>query len=269
VRRSTLFWGALLILFGGLLLLNNTGVIDVNVWGLIGPLFLLITGLWFVWAVIAAPESAGETEEAVIPLAEATRGRIRLGHGAGRLQIDASASSGALVSGSFAGGVQQKSRRDGDELNVELRPPSGLFMPFPPLWIPFARGGLVWNVGLSKSVPLSLDIRAGAGEIRLDLTDLQVEELNVQTGASSAEVKLPAHAGYTRVEAKGGLTSLKIEVPEGVAARIRATGGLAGISVDRSRFPRTGGVNQSPDYDSAQNKVDIHVTTGLGSLVVK
>ena len=66
MRRGMLVWGILLILFGALLLLDSTGVIDVNVWGLIWPLFLLVAGIWFVWSVLAGPEQIGEGEEAAI-----------------------------------------------------------------------------------------------------------------------------------------------------------------------------------------------------------
>ena len=81
-------------------------------------------------------------------------------------------------------------------------------------------------------------------------------------------MKLPARAGFTRVVVSGGMTSLRLHVPEGVAARIRASCGLVSITVDRKRFPRTGGVYQSPDYETAQNRVDIRLDTGLGSVVI-
>jgi hypothetical protein len=60
-----------------------------------------------------------------------------------------------------------------------------------------------------------------------------------------------------------------VRVPSGVAARIRASGGLADIRVDRDRFPRAGGVYQSADYDTAANKVDIDVEAGVGSVNIR
>jgi hypothetical protein len=50
---------------------------------------------------------------------------------------------------------------------------------------------------------------------------------------------------------------------------VRFEGGLASIDVDQNRFPRAGGVYRSPDYDTAQNKVDIEVKAGVGSLDVR
>jgi hypothetical protein len=54
-----------------------------------------------------------------------------------------------------------------------------------------------------------------------------------------------------------------------VAARIRTGGGLTATSVDQSRFPRAGKVYQSPDYDTAQNRADIKIEMGAGSISVR
>jgi len=49
---------------------------------------------------------------------------------------------------------------------------------------------------------------------------------------------------------------------------VRFEGALGSVSVDQNRFPRTGAVYQSPDYDTAQNRIDIEVQAGIGSLQV-
>jgi hypothetical protein len=60
-----------------------------------------------------------------------------------------------------------------------------------------------------------------------------------------------------------------VRVPSGVAARIRIRGGLAGIKVDQNRFPRMGDTYQSADYDTAPNKVDVDIETGVGSVEIR
>jgi hypothetical protein len=68
---------------------------------------------------------------------------------------------------------------------------------------------------------------------------------------------------------KGGVASVKIYVPEGVAARIRVTGGLMDARVNRERFPKSGGFYQTLEYDSAPFKVDLRVDMGLGSVQIQ
>jgi hypothetical protein len=80
---------------------------------------------------------------------------------------------------------------------------------------------------------------------------------------------LPENAGSTRVKIESGAASLEIQVPSGVAARIRSSGGLSSFSVDKDRFPRVGDIYQSPDFDVAQNKVELNVQMGVGSVSIK
>jgi hypothetical protein len=117
-------------------------------------------------------------------------------------------------------------------------------------------------------VPLSLKCETGASKSALDLRDLKVTELELETGASSTEVTLPANAGYTRVKVEAGAARVDIRVPGGVAGRIRTSAGLASIAVDETRFPGIDNRYQSPDYETAINKVDIVVETGVGAVSI-
>jgi predicted membrane protein len=127
---------------------------------------------------------------------------------------------------------------------------------------------LDWDFNLNPSVPLILRLETGASESRLSLTDLQVRELHLKTGASSTTIDLPASAGFTRVTVESGAASVKIRVPQSVAAAIQVKSALAGIRVDTSRFPRAGAGYASTDYAEAANKVDIYVETGVGSVEI-
>ena len=266
--RSTLFWGVILILIGALLLLNNLGVLDVNVWSLIWPLFLIALGLWILWGFVAGPRPV-EAKEVVIPLEGAARASVHIRHGAGRLHVDAGVGPGELAAGTFGGGLDHRVRRDGDMLDVEMRVPSDGFPAFVLPWMWGPGGAFDWSFSLNGEIPLSLDLETGASDMRLDLTDLRVIDLRLQTGASATDLTLPANAGHTRVKIGAGAASVKIRVPSGVAARIRISGALAGITVDKNRFPRVGDVYQSVDYDTAPNKVDVDMETGVGSVDIR
>ncbi len=265
MRRSTVFWGSILILIGVLLLLDNVLAIDVG--DLIWPLVLIALGLWILWGVLAGRGSI-EAEEATIPLEGAGQARVRIHHGAGRLRLDSSAGPGELATGTFGGGLDYRVSREGDTLDVLMRMPRS----FPPFAVPWMWGPgrtLDWSFGLNSQIPLSLDFEIGANDARLDLTGLRVTDLRLQSGASSTDLKLPANAGHTQAVIKTGAASVTVHVPSGVAARIRTSGGLASIQVDRDRFPKTGGVYQSPDYDTATNKVDIDIDVGVGSVSIR
>jgi hypothetical protein len=70
------------------------------------------------------------------------------------------------------------------------------------------------------------------------------------------------------VRIESGAAAVKLRVPQGVAAQLTVHGALAGIRVDESRFPKTADVYRSTGYDGAQNRVEILVETGVGSVEV-
>jgi hypothetical protein len=257
-------WGIILLLVGLLLLLSNLGVIAVDIWSAIWAVLLIVVGLGMLWSVVSAPGAAGE--EVRIPLEGASSASLSVRHGAGRLRVSAGADPQALVEGTFGGGLDYRAQRRGDELDVDVSPPG-----FPDIIAPWnwGREGLGWTVRLNDGIPLSLAFETGASDARLDLSELRVTNLRLETGASSVSVTLPARAGHTQARIQAGAASVSVHVPSEVAARVRLEGGLASIEVDQGRFPRTGGVYQSPDYDTAQNRIDLEIRAGVGSLEVR
>jgi hypothetical protein len=262
VRRSDLLWGLILVVVGVALLLDR--LLGISLWKAVWPLLLIGLGLWFLWSASRGEEPL-EEEEVTIPVGGAERAHIQMRHGAGQARVGASADASELVSGTFVGGLDYERESRGDTVYLRMRPSlraSRFLMPW------FRRGGFSWDFGLSPSIPLSLRVDGGMSSMNLDLSDLQVTDLQLKTGMSATEVTLPVGAGHTRAEIDSGMASVRIQVPEGVAARIRTESGLASIAVDRQRFPRTGSVYQSEDYDQSENRVDILIKSGLGSVTV-
>ncbi len=268
MRSSNLFWAFVLILVGIVLLLSNLGILaGVNVWGIIWPLVLMAFGGWVLYGALVGP-GALEVEEAAIPLEGAARARVKISHGAGRLTLGAGAGADQLAVGKFGGGLDYRAERQGDRLNVKMHVRDhGWNFIFAPNW--GRTGGLDWAVALNKQVPLELKLETGASQSTVDLSELCVTELKLETGASETRIALPANAGFTRVQIQAGAAAVEISVPGGVAAHIRARGGLAKISVDPARFPHVGDFYESPDYATATNKADIDVETGVGSVSIR
>lgn len=264
MKRGELFWAVVLIVVGGLLLLGQ--FVHVNVWQFFWPAILIGLGLWMILGS-GRRQRPLEREEVAIPLEGVERARINVKYGAGRLSVSAGAGADELVSGTFVGGLSYDKGQSGDTTEIEMRPPKENITPSPWLWGHV--GGLDWDVRLNGDVPLSLILETGAASARLDLSDLRVTEFVLKTGASSTEVRLPAAAGSTRVRIESGIASVALRIPAGVAARVRSESGLASVQVDAARFPRTAGGYESPDYDVAENKVDILVKTGLGSVSIR
>ena len=260
MRRGTLVWPLILITLGVLFLLGNFGIIG-NVGEFIGqwwPLILILIGLEIlIGSVIGRGRS--DTQTLSLDLGTITQADVKIDFGAGQLRVGAAA-VGKLVDGVFEGGMRYDTSPDG---RVHLRGD------FQPIWFGWWGGrGFDWQVGLTREVPLKLRVDSGAAESNLDLSDLRVTDFELHTGASSTIVRLPKAAGHTRVKVEAGAASVKLYVPDGVAARIQSEMGLGSSDIDQRRFPRSGNEYVSPDYDSAANKIDIKFEGGVGSLVV-
>jgi hypothetical protein len=271
MNRPRVFWGGVLVLLGTLFLLDNLGIIDINFWGLLWPILLIVLGTALLYGAFFDSTQSAKMKEAkhvVIPIAQARQYKLNIGHGAGRLRIEAGAAQGELVNGHFIGGLDYNLSQKADVLKLKMKPPQDGWTQVALPWNWVRWHGLDWLVKLSHEVPLSINVDVGANEVDLDLTYLHVVELQVNMGANATKISLPADAGYTDVKIDGGVTSVRLYVPEGVAARIKLNNALTSNNINRSRFPRVDDVYQSPDYDTAANKVDITVDMGLGSLTI-
>ena len=251
MRNGTLFWGAVLILLGVLMLLGAMQYF----W----PIVLIVTGGWILAG--AFMRTSGKSESVSVDLQSAREVSLKLNHGAGRLNVTGGASAGKALEGECTEGVRVDSNRSGDRLDVRV----GADMVFVP-FIGTSRG-LNWNLRLSNEVPFTLELETGADQSIVDLREVHVTRLNVQTGASSTDITMPA-TGHVTAEAHVGAAELKMRVPQGVAGRIRSQSGLAEIDVDRIRFPYLNGVYESPDFGSNPNRVDISIEAGVGKVSV-
>ena len=272
MRRWSFVVGAALIILGVFSIfqvaLDALGI-SFRIWWVFWPLVLIGVGLWIVMGFTRRGPSDLPREQSSVPLEGAQTGSVTVHHGAGRLTIGAGAPADQLLSGSFGGGLDASRRVDAGRLSVDMKVRDRVVSHY--IFGPWHRGwagALDWDFNLNPSLPLSLRLETGASESRLSLTDLQVRELHLKTGASSTTIDLPVNAGFTRVIVESGAASVRLRVPTTVAATIRVRSALAGIHVDASRFHRTGGSYASTDYDSAKNKVEIDVETGVGSVEI-
>jgi hypothetical protein len=268
MRRWNHVVGTVLVVLGGLILLQiflqAVGIIFHVVW-LFWPLVLIGLGVW----IIRGSTSEVPVEEASIPLDGAAEAFVRVQHGAGRLSVGPGAPSGALLQGSFGGGLESRTAREGGRLSVEMRIRERNIPRYFSAWAGGRRDVLEWNLHFNPEVPLDLLFETGANESRLDLRGLKVRETTLKTGASSSTIDLPARMPYSRLRINSGAAAVRVRVPSGVAATIRLKTGLSSVSVDTARFPRSGELYRSADWDGAAFRAEISVETGIGSIEVR
>ena len=245
-------------------LLKDTGNLphDFSVW----PSLLIAVGAGILlgglaWRAAGRRWAGGEAVTKRIPVEGVEKARVEIRHGAGALRVGPGDDAGALLEGTFTGGVRDEVRREDGRIGIRLEMAGHHGWGWGPR-------GLRWEIRLNRQVPVELDLEGGAQEAELDLAGLLVPSLSVRTGASSTAITLPDR-GATSVRISAGAARVDVRVPDGVEARIRFNAGAASRDVDRARFPESGGEFRSPGFDAAPNRADIVIEGGAGSFRVR
>jgi hypothetical protein len=264
MRTNRLFWGVVIILLGTLLLLQNLGLFVVNIWTFFWPLFLIVLGVWFILGPMISRRSKA-LQHLSVPLESARGAAIEFNHGAGRLRVNTMSTPGVLLEGDFVGGIKESVDFTGDQARIKLSADAEIAFGFP-----WAGGheGFQWDVKLADHLPLDLVFNTGAGESQIDLYAAVVRSLVLKTGASSTVLTLPHRAGHTHVDVQAGAASVMVRVPEGVAGRIIMKSGLVGTKIDTNRFPLSETNYETPGFENAENRVEIRIEAGVGSIEI-
>ena len=152
-------------------------------------------------------------------------------------------------------------RRSGDAAAVRIEQRSEPFSGFP-------GGRANVDVRVAGDVALTLRFDAGAGDFTVDLRDLKVREVRMATGAAAMRLILPTPDGEVPVRIDAGASSITVEVPDGVEARI-ATTGLASTRTSGSRFTSSGNDVATAGYAAARDRVTVTITAGASSVTVR
>ena len=220
-----------------------------------------------------APSGDPLTEDFAEPLNGATAAKLDIDAGDGNLTVDTLTGGESLL----AGGTLQYFESQGlpartlvafnGEATLTLQggkaTQSGIRLP----WAA-CNGATEWQIHLNPTVPSYLAAHSNGGNIKLNLAGMTLTRLSTDTGGGNVEVVLPDSAADLSVTAKSGAGNVIVHVPSGVAAKIHATTGAGKVIVGSPFSKIDDHTYQSPDYDSAAQKVEITLDSGAGNVQV-
>lgn len=256
--------GIILVVIGVLALLSGLGL-RINICGV----FFALIFLWLGLRVLLVTSGSVKTEDTkrkafVIPTEGGSIGAYIINHGMGKLRIGPAKTADIAIEGLCTGEVEPKAELKKGEVHVTI---GAMENAWAQVVLPWQWHSFNWDLGLNPDLPTKLEVNTGASEIDIDLGALTIPNFKFGFGGASARLTLPS-SGYTEAKIETGASSLQITIPEGVAARIKEDG-FGSFTVDRMRFPRLkDGVYQSPDYDTALNRVDLKIEFGLSSISI-
>lgn len=126
-----------------------------------------------------------------------------------------------------------------------------------------------WELSLTRSVPLSLDIDTGIGETTLSLSDLELETLKVDAGIGELTVRLPKEGNYD-IDLDTGVGEVTVYIPNAVGSRIQVDKGIGSLSLpDNMTFTRNGDELTSTNYSNSKHTANIEIDAGIGSISIR
>jgi hypothetical protein len=293
-RYRSFFWPAVLIVIGVFALLVDLNVISADrlyrledLWPVIliviglelfarralqgvavdvaAALILLIAAGGAVAYVSAGPAIPGgthifDTSEAIGDLTSAT------------LHVDMGAATVTVHGNSSLGSDLYRARVEysGTKPSVTLDKSTGdLRISQQGGFVIFADRRVVLDLQVNPTVSWSFNIASGAADDTFDLTRLKVGSIEIDAGASRANITLGQPTGIVPITVNGGATTVSVHRPRGTAVTVQVSGAAVSLTADGHR---TGGIGskswQSAGYDTATDAYRIEVSAGAGTVTV-
>jgi len=284
------FWPALLILFGLLALLVNTGKLSTDRLYLLfdlWPVILILVGLEIIIRRSLHGVSADLAAALVVVLAlggAVAYVAVAPSTGGVNQKLDASDTVGNLQQASVevdAGGATITIAAGGDSIGGDLyRAHIEYSGPKPSVHLDRSTGALkieqsnngfsflrsqrfTLDLQLSTRVAWSITENTGAATDTLNLAGLKVMSMDLNTGASREDVTLGPPSGEDSISINGGALTVHIHRPGGTAASVAVSGGAVNLDADGQQQHSIGSAGyQTSGYDTAPDKYTVTVNGG-------
>jgi hypothetical protein len=291
--NSAPIWGIFLLFLGVVLLLQTFGVLPWNLWGTLWrfwPALIIIIGLNIVFrrtnpllVSLLVVFLLGACPGLAIPQHDSgasiettdTIGYIQPVDGIREAEIDIDFSAGSLNLAGLAGNspnlveADAETRNDTSSLGTDFyQSGDTAYFTFSAINQQYWPGdGIDWEMDFSPEVPLTFNIKAAAGSLSLDFSELELSELNLDLNAGRCNIELPSPDGTLPVTIKANVTSVDITIPDGAAARIQLSTNIGTTDIS-DRFIETGNDYFTPDYGDAAHRIDLVIESNVGRVAI-
>ena len=91
-----------------------------------------------------------------------------------------------------------------------------------------------WDIALAPGIPYQLSMKGGVGENEMDLSNLLVTEINLETGIGKNALTLPAQENDFAARIHGGVGKTDVVIPAGSCGQLDISGGVGKVNVSVS-----------------------------------
>jgi len=120
---------------------------------------------------------------------------------------------------------------------------------------------------LNPQIPVQLQIKSGASQENLNLSLLRVDDLEIDSQASSISITF-GNQYSTKAKIKTTASNIEIKLPPAVEGKIKVNSKVKSVNIP-SRFKKNQDEYKTEGFDKASIRVDIQIEALAGSVTVK
>jgi hypothetical protein len=231
---------------------------------------IYIVGLFLMIALVlgactSSPAGQLRTENESVELGTAQSARVQIEMGAGKLQVNGGADK--LMEAAFTYNIDAWK----PNLNYSVDGSQGVLTVQQPVAVELDPNltdyRYEWTLNFNNDLPIDMNIRLGAGDNTLNLGQLNLTNLSVQTGAGQVVMDLSGNYQQDlQASVTGGVGDVHITLPKDTGVRATVQGGLG--SVVATGFERDGDAYVNPAYGSTEHSIDLSIQGGVGQVTL-
>ena len=123
-----------------------------------------------------------------------------------------------------------------------------------------------FDLSLTQKIPTELDINTGATNSQLDLRDLMITKLSIDSGASHENISLGRQTDSVETIINTGASKYTINVPNEYALYILSESGLVDNNFNELNLTKTENVYKSSDWDTNIKKMKFDIAAGVSKI---
>ncbi len=289
---GSLFWGLLLVLIGGLVLVENLGWLSVH-WGStlsLWPILIIVAGLSIlavrgvIWRVVIlalillgllfvgsvavgyinfSSQIRSTSTVAGVDNQEVKSIALHVKAGAGEISVSSNDQVEIIkanLDSNIAELVQDVSH-NGSVENINLT-----MSTLRQGWFGGVRNNL--DVMIGRKLPISFFMDFGAAKANVDLVGVEATTVSLKSGASSTTLTVGDKANNVDINIESGASSTVVRIPKDSGVKLILDGGLIGKELaDLKEI--SSDVYQSSNYSDSKNIVNINVKLGAASFKIE
>lgn len=292
MKNKRVIFGFLLIILGGIWILGNLDIIDLNIGYIISglmdlwPLILVVIGIniivknkgvklavWILFIVIIIVYSffigdnynnSTVNEAYSIKMEDnIEKGELDIDVGATRFEVKSGSDDFTTISSNYR--LDHETKTEGSTQYIDIsNDNTSYFFNF------FEKNeGSFVELDINESIPWEVEVDCGAVDGELNLEEIDIERLDLDVGAGNIEVTLGEKSDFTNINIDSGVSKIVLNIPKESGIRVKLYGGLNSTNLkELELIEEKEDFLVSKNFDDASTKYDINIDMGLGDFKI-